>query len=35
VKTLRAQRDVIAKLGHIEVLADRAREILKLELMRD
>jgi hypothetical protein len=35
VKTLRAQRDVIAKLGHIEALADRAKEILKLELMRD
>ena len=35
VKTLRAQRDVIAKLSHIEALADRAREILALEVMRD
>jgi hypothetical protein len=35
VKVLRAQRDVIAKLGHIEALADRAKEILSQELMRD
>lgn len=35
MKTLRAQRDVMLKLAHIEALADRAKAILALDVMRD